>query len=52
VYTTAQPGASYEFALPVFVYVGNAAGVRVNLAGQDLGPMGGPGAVLGRAFER
>lgn len=52
VYTTAQPGASYEFALPVFVYVGNAAGVRINLAGQDLGPMGGPGAVLGRAFER
>lgn len=52
VYTTAQPGAAYEFALPVFVYVGNAAGVRVNLAGQDLGPMGGPGAVLGRAFER
>ena len=52
VFTTAQPGAAYEFALPVFVYVGNAAGVRVNLAGQDLGPMGGPGAVLGRAFER
>ncbi len=52
VFTTAQPGASYEFALPVFVYVGNAAGVRVNLAGQDLGPMGSPGAVLGRAFER
>jgi len=50
VYTTAQPGASYEFTLPVFVYVGNAAGVRVNLAGQDLGPMGAPGAVLGRAF--
>lgn len=50
VYTTAQPGAAYEFALPVFVYVGNAAGVRVNLGGQDLGPMGGPGAVLGRAF--
>ena len=50
VYTTAQPGTSYEFALPVFVYVGNAAGVRVNLGGQDLGPMGGPGAVLGRAF--
>jgi len=50
VYTTAQPGASYEFALPVFVYVGNAAGVRVNLGGQDLGPMGAPGAVLGRAF--
>jgi cytoskeleton protein RodZ len=50
VFTTAQPGATYEFALPVYVYVGNAAGARVNLAGQDLGPMGAPGAVLGRAF--
>jgi cytoskeleton protein RodZ len=50
VYTTAQPGASYSFAPPVFVYTGNAAGVRLNLSGQDLGPMGSPGAVLGRAF--
>jgi hypothetical protein len=47
VYTTAQPGASYSFAPPVFVYTGNAAGVRLNLSGQDLGPMGSPGAVLG-----
>lgn len=50
VYTTAQPGASYRFEPPVFVYTGNAAGVRLNLDGQDLGPMGSPGAVLGRAF--
>ncbi len=50
VYTTAQPGASYVFDRPVYVYVGNAAGVRVNVGGQDLGAMGAPGAVLGRAF--
>ena len=50
VYTTAQAGDRYDFDLPVFVYVGNAAGVRVALEGQDLGAMGGPGAVLGRAF--
>jgi cytoskeleton protein RodZ len=50
VYTTAQPGASYSFAPPLYVYVGNAAGVRVAVDGQDLGPMGSPGAVLGRAF--
>jgi len=50
VYTTAQPGASYQFEPPLFVYTGNAAGVRLNLDGQDLGPMGSPGAVLGRAF--
>ena len=52
VYTTAQPGATYSFAPPVFVYTGNAAGVRLNLSGQDLGPMGSPGAVLGRAFPQ
>jgi cytoskeleton protein RodZ len=52
VFTTAQPGASYDFELPVYVYVGNAAGARVNLSGQDLGAMGAPGAVLGRAFAR
>jgi cytoskeleton protein RodZ len=50
VYTTAQPGATYRFSPPVFVYTGNAAGVRLDLSGQDLGPMGSPGAVLGRAF--
>jgi len=50
-FTTAQPGAEFRFTLPVYVHVGNAAGVRVNLAGQDLGPLGGPGAVLGRPFE-
>ena len=50
VYTTAQPGASYRFEPPLFVYTGNAAGIRLNLDGQDLGPMGSPGAVLGRAF--
>lgn len=49
-YTTAQPGAEYRFNLPVYVHVGNAAGVRVNLAGQDLGPLGSPGTVLGRPF--
>ena len=50
VYTTAQSGQRYQFEPPVFVYTGNAAGVRLTLAGQDLGPMGSPGAVLGRAF--
>lgn len=50
VYTTAQPGASYQFEPPLFVYTGNAAGVRLSVDGQDLGPMGSPGAVLGRAF--
>jgi cytoskeleton protein RodZ len=50
VYTTAQSGQRYQFQPPVFVYTGNAAGVRLSLDGQDLGPMGSPGAVTGRAF--
>jgi cytoskeleton protein RodZ len=52
VYTTAQSGASFSFEPPIYVYVGNAAGVRVTQDGQELGPMGSPGAVLGRAFPQ
>jgi cytoskeleton protein RodZ len=52
VFTTAQGGQVYQFEPPVFVYTGNAAGVRLSHGGQDLGPMGSPGAVLGRAFPQ
>jgi cytoskeleton protein RodZ len=50
VFTTAQPGARYEVQPPVYVHVGNAGGVRITVDGRDLGPMGSPGAVLGRAY--
>ena len=50
VYTTAQPGDRYVFDLPVYVHVGNAAGLFVSVDGQDLGSFGSPGAVVGRAF--
>ncbi|MBA2666682.1 MAG: helix-turn-helix domain-containing protein [Trueperaceae bacterium] len=50
VYTTVQGGASFTYGPPLYVYVGNAAGVRISRNGQDLGAMGSPGAVLGRAF--
>lgn len=50
VYTTAQPGDRYMFDLPVYVHVGNAAGVHVSIDGQDRGPFGSSGAVTGRAF--
>lgn len=50
VYTTAQPGNNYLFDLPVYVHVGNAAGLHVSVNGQDLGSFGSPGAVMGRAF--
>lgn len=50
VYTTVQAGERFVFDLPVYVHVGNAAGVQVTVAGQDLGVMGSSGAVLGRAY--
>lgn len=52
VYTTAQPGARYEFPLPVYVHVGNAAGVRASVEGRDVGPLGSSGAVVSRAFTQ
>lgn len=51
VYTTVQPGERFVFDLPVYVHVGNAAGVQVTVAGQELGVLGSSGAVLGRAFN-
>jgi cytoskeletal protein RodZ len=50
VYTTVSPGQSYTFNLPVFVHVGNGAGVRLNQNGQDVGLMGSSGEVTGRSF--
>lgn len=50
VYTTAQSGQEYTFDLPVFIRVGNAAGVSVSVAGQNLGPLGSAGEITGRAF--
>lgn len=50
VYTTAQPGETYTFDLPVYLHTGNAAGVIVTKDGQDLGPMGSSGEVVSRAY--
>lgn len=52
VYTTAQPGDRFMFQLPVYVHVGNAAGVHVSVDGQDFGVFGSSGAVMGRAFTQ
>jgi cytoskeleton protein RodZ len=52
VYTTAQPGQTYSFDLPVFVHVGNAAGVQAVVDGEDIGRLGSAGQVLGRVFTR
>jgi hypothetical protein len=51
VYTTAQPGASYTFDLPVYVYTGNAAGVEVTVGQAPPFVLGSSGAIVGRAFQ-
>ncbi len=50
VYATVDAGQHYVFDLPVYLHVGNAAGVDIVVGGQDLGAMGSPGAVVSRAF--
>jgi cytoskeleton protein RodZ len=50
VYTTVEPGQTYTFNLPVYVHVGNAAGIRLSQDNQDIGLMGSSGEVTGRAF--
>src|SRR5690625_1711566 len=46
-FTTAQAGQVLEFPAPVFVYVGNAGGVGVNVDGGDQGTRGSAGEVRG-----
>ncbi len=50
VYRTAQAGETFTFDLPVYVHVGNAAGVQVTQGDTLIGTLGSAGSVLGRAF--
>jgi hypothetical protein len=50
VYRTAEPGETFRFELPVYVHVGNAAGVDVTVGDVQVGALGSSGAVVGRAF--
>lgn len=50
VYATVDAGTHYVFDLPVYLHVGNAAGVDLVMNGKDLGTMGSPGAVVSQAF--
>lgn len=51
VYATVDPGQTYVFDLPVYLHVGNAAGVEVTLADGAPFLLGSSGAVVGRAFD-
>ena len=50
VYTTVQPGETFTFDLPVYLRVGNAAGVEVTLNGQEVGALGSRGEVLDQSY--
>lgn len=50
VYTTAQPGERFAFSRPLYLHVGNAAGLEVSVDGGPPGPFGSGGAVTGQAF--
>ena len=50
VYTTVQPGETFTFELPVYLRVGNAAGVEVTLNGQEVGALGSRGEVLDQSY--
>jgi len=50
VYATVDAGTHYVFKLPVYLHVGNAAGVDIVTSDKDLGNMGSPGAVVSKAF--
>lgn len=49
-YYTAQPGEVLTYDLPVYVYVGNAAGVDITQGTTEIGALGSSGAIVGRAF--
>ena len=54
VYETAEPGDTYSFSAPVYIFSGNAGGVSVAI-GDTTGdmaaePLGASGAVVGKAY--
>ena len=52
VYTTVQAGDTFTFDLPVYLRVGNAAGVEVTLNGQEIGALGSRGEVLDQSYAQ
>ena len=52
VYETAQPGETYSFTAPVYVFSGNAGGVSVARGNAPAQPLGAPGAVVGQAYRQ
>jgi cytoskeleton protein RodZ len=51
VYETAQPGDSFTFAAPVYIFSGNAGGVLVSQGDAEAVVLGAPGTVIGQAYR-
>lgn len=51
-YRTAEAGESFSYPLPVYIHVGNGAGVRVSANGRDEGYVGNSGQVVGRSYSQ
>ncbi|MEM6427747.1 MAG: RodZ domain-containing protein [Deinococcota bacterium] len=49
-YRTAQPGETFEYEAPVYLFAGNAGNVLVSVDGGDSEAIGATGQVTGRAF--
>jgi len=49
-YRTAEPGETFEYETPVFLFAGNAGNVLVSVDGGDTEAIGSPGQVTGQAF--
>ena len=50
VYETAEPGDTYSFGAPIYVFSGNAGGVSVAKGEASPKPLGVSGAVVGQAY--
>ncbi len=51
VYKTAQPGETFSFGAPVYIFSGNAGGVEVARGDAAAEPLGASGAVVGAAYD-
>jgi cytoskeletal protein RodZ len=49
-YRTAEPGETFEYEAPVYLFAGNAGNVLVSVDGGDPEAIGATGQVTGRAF--
>lgn len=50
-YRIAQAGEQFEYELPVYLHLGNAAGVRVAVGNESFEPFDSSGGVMGRAYR-